>query len=114
MKFTNDLIFPQLSNTSTPLKSSAFPPESELIATPIFDSDKLIKQYSTKAIHSVRGKNNSALGFTKKINPTPVITATQKRRYEVIFSPNQENTTDHANKVTETKADSLIEGLLIS
>ena len=100
-QITNDSIFPQLSHTSTHSKSSAIPPESELIAALIFDPAKLIKQYNTKAIHSVPG------------TMTPIITATPKRRHEVIVSPNQENTTPQANKVSKTEAESLLEGLSI-
>ena len=44
VQITNDSISSQLSHTSTPSKYIAIPPESELIATAIFDSAKLIKQ----------------------------------------------------------------------
>ena len=92
-----------------PFKVQCYPTQIRVNSNTIFDSAKLIKQYSTKAIHSVPGKNDSNLGL-KKINPTPIITATPKRRHEVIVSPNQENTIAQANKVTKTKADSLLEG----
>ena len=63
VQISNDSIFPQLSYTSTLSKSSAIPPESELIATPIFDSVKLINSILQKLFTRYQAKMTRLFGL---------------------------------------------------
>ena len=69
----NDRIFPILSHMSTPSKASAIPPGSELNTTPILDTAKLIKKYSTMTVKAAVDKKETSNNPNTNHNPTKII-----------------------------------------